>query len=65
MKQLLLENRFVTVNVEKASDKEVAILFWDNRGDIEEEVGFQTTLTKEDAKHIVRILDDWVSRGVV
>ena len=61
---ILLENGFISVIIERDSDKELDFGLWDHRP-CTNACGFQTMLTKNDAKKLLRVLDQWISRDVV
>jgi len=60
--QILLESGFISVNLEE-DDKELDLCLWDHRGENKGVRGFQTMLTKKDAKAIAKALDNWISFG--
>jgi len=60
--QILLESGFISVNLEE-DDKERDLCLWDHRGETKGVRGFQTMLTKKDAKQILHVLDKWISEG--
>ena len=57
--EITLDNKF-KVYIEKYDDKEIEFSMFDTRTP-EIAKGFQTMLTKEDAKQISKVLDRWVS----
>jgi len=61
--QILLENGFISVLLEEESNKALDLGLWDHRGETKGVRGFQTMLTKKDAKAIAKALDNWISFG--
>ena len=60
----MLENGLISVSI-VVEDQELDFSLWDHHGETDDVRGFQTMLTKKDAKKLLRVLDKWVSTGAI